>query len=453
MTGIHLVLPVAILFEPVAVFLGIQSMYFCHSFRKGMKQYHISKHPRFLAVGLNYEKADAGLRGLFSLTAENSDLLLTRAHEEGVDGLIVISTCNRTELYGFAEAPQHLIRLLCAFSEGTESQFESVGYVFQNQAAIEHLYRVGAGLDSQILGDFEIIGQLKRAFLFSKEREMTNPFLERLVNSVIQGSKRIKRETGISSGATSVAFTAVQYLLARVPEISNKRILLYGTGKIGRNTCENLVKHTGNPSITLINRTYERAEALGEKFNLLVKPESELYAELEQSDVVIVATGAPVPTVTSDMIPSGKSRWILDLTVPINVAPEVGQTPGTTLVHLDQLSKIADDSLIQRQQYIPHAEQILEAVRGEFNQWLESRRFAPVIQALKAKLQTFKAEELDYQSRKFQSLDPNFADAVSNGIIQKITKHVANHLKEANGGSTDSLEFIKQVFQLESENS
>lgn len=416
-----------------------------------MKKYHISKHPRFLAVGLNYEKADAGLRGLFSLTTTSAGLLLERAREEGVDGLLVISTCNRTELYGFAESPQHLIRLLATFSEGTEDQFEQVGYVYQNQRAIEHLFRVGSGLDSQILGDFEIIGQLKRAFLFSRELEMINPFLERLLNAVIQASKRIKRETGISSGATSVAFASVQYLLARVPEISNKRILLYGTGKIGRNTCENLVKHTGNPNITLINRTFERAEALGSKFDLLVKTEAELDSEIAASDVIVVATGAPVPTVLKSQIPEGKPRWILDLTVPVNVDPEVGNIPGVTLVHMDQLSRITDESLVQRQKHIPRANEILAEVHAEFNLWLESRRFAPVIQALKVKLQTFKEEELDYHSRKLQPLDAKLADAVSEGIIKKITKHVANHLKEANGGTEDSLEFLRQVFQLESD--
>ena len=416
-----------------------------------MKKYHISRHPRFLAVGLNYEKADAAMRGMFSLSNPTTADLLRRAREEGVDGLLVISTCNRTELYGFAEAPQHLIRLLSTFSAGSEEDFDRVGYVYQNQEAIRHLFKVGSGLDSQILGDFEIIGQLKKAFAFSKEHDMVNPFLERLVNAVIQGSKRIKRETGISSGATSVAFASVQYLFARVPDISNKRILLYGTGKIGRNTCENLVKHTGNPTITLINRTYERAEALGNKFNLMVKSEDHLQAEIAASDVIIVATGAPLPTVKADHIPTGQSKWILDLTIPVNVEPEVANIPGITLVHLDELSRITDESLVLRQQHVPRAEAILAEVQTEFYQWLETRRFAPVIQALKSKLQTIKAEELDYQGRKFQDGDSALADAVSDGIIHKITRHVANHLKSSEFDTEDSLDWIRKVFQLESE--
>ena len=416
-----------------------------------MKKYHISRHQRFLAIGLNYEKADAAVRGKFSLGPEASAALLERAFEEGIDGLLVISTCNRTELYGFAAAPQHLIRLLSTFSNGTEAEFDRVGYVYQNQEAIAHLFRVGAGLDSQILGDFEIIGQLKKSFLLSREKGLANPFLERLTNSVIQASKRIKSETGISTGATSVAFASVQYLLARVPDISHKKILLYGTGKIGRNTCQNLVKHTGHTGITLINRTYERAEAVGGKFNLQVSPVEQLEAEIAASDVLIVATGAPVPTVTPAMVPADKPRWILDLTIPVNVDPEVGKLSGVTLVHLDQLSRITDNTLQQRLRFIPEAEAIIAGVRDDFNQWLESRRFAPVIKALKEKLQAMKEEELDHQSRKLHSFDPKLAEAVSEGMIHKITRQFANHLKDADLDTDDSLEWIRKVFHLEIE--
>lgn len=416
-----------------------------------MKKYHISRHQRFLAIGLNYEKADAETRGKFSLVPEAAAALLEQARDEGIDGLLVISTCNRTELFGFAAAPQHLIRLLSTHTNGTPAEFDRVGYVFQNQEAIEHLFRVGAGLDSQILGDFEIIGQLKKAFVQAREHGLANAFLERLTNSVIQASKRIKSETGISTGATSVAFASVQYLLARVPDIAHKKIVLYGTGKIGRNTCENLVKHTGHNGITLINRTLERAEAVGGKFNLRVKPIEQLQAEIAASDVLIVATGAPVPTVTASHVPADKPRWILDLTIPVNVAPEVGDLPGVTLVHLDRLSRITDDTLAQRQRYIPQAEAIIDEVRGEFNLWLESRRFAPVIKALKEKLQAMKEEELDHHSKKHQADDAKLAEAVSEGIILKITRQFANHLKEADLDSDDSLEWIRKVFQLETD--
>ncbi|WP_088340088.1 glutamyl-tRNA reductase [Robiginitalea sediminis] len=418
-----------------------------------MKKYHISRHSRFITVGLNYEKADVETRGKFALLPEAGETLLDQALSEGIDGLLVTSTCNRTELHGFAETPQHLVRLLCAHSAGTEAEFHTVGYVYENQDAIAHLFRVGSGLDSQILGDFEIISQLKKAFVQSREKGLTNPFLERLTNAIIQASKRIKNETGLSSGATSVAFASVQYLLARVPEISQKRILLYGTGKIGRNTCQNLVKHTGHSGITLINRTLERAEALGSKLRLEVRPVEDLQAEVAAADVIVVATGAPTPTLKAADIAPDKPRWVLDLSIPANVEPAVGQLEGTTLVDLDQLSRITDQTLRQREAFIPQAEAIISEVREEFSQWLESRRFAPILRALKRKLQTMKEEELDFQSKKIEGFDMGQADAVTDRVINKITRQFANHLKDSDIDTEEYLDLISRVFQLETHQS
>lgn len=418
-----------------------------------MKKYHISRHHRFITVGLNYEKADAGTRGLFSLGPDAIRALLDQARQEGIDGLLVTSTCNRTELHGFAQAPQHLIRLLCAHSNGTEAAFEQVGYVHQNEDAIAHLFRVGTGLDSQILGDFEIISQLKKSFSLSREMGLANHFLERLTNSIIQASKRVKNETRISSGATSVAFAAVQYLMARVPDISSKHILLFGTGKIGRNTCENLVKHTGHSRITLINRSMEKAEEVGLRFELRVRPLDRLEEAVSEADVVIVATGAAEPTVLPRHMGPGKERWVLDLSIPMNVAPEVDALPGTTVVHLDQLSRITDQTLSERRKDIPKAEAIIEEVLADFNEWLESRRFAPVISALNQKLRIMRDEEIDYQSRKFEDFRHDQAEAVSNRIINKITRQFANHLKDGEMDTEESLEWIRKVFRLESSES
>ena len=144
--------------------------------------------------------------------------------------------------------------------------FSNHGYIKTKEQAIDHVFQVGTGLDSQILGDFEIIAQIKKSFKQAKKSKLTSAFLERLCNSVIQASKRIKNETEISTGATSVSFASVKYLMREISEVQSKKIVLFGTGKIGRNTCENLVKHTKNQQITLINRTRDRAEEVAGKF-------------------------------------------------------------------------------------------------------------------------------------------------------------------------------------------
>ncbi|MDG3583246.1 glutamyl-tRNA reductase [Galbibacter pacificus] len=414
-----------------------------------MEAYNISKHSSFYAIGISYKKADAALRGKFSLDETAKNALLDQAKSAGIDGILVTSTCNRTEIFGFAQHPFQLIQLLCGNSNGTVEEFQSIGYVYKNNHAISHLFRVGTGLDSQILGDFEIISQIKQSFIASKEKGVTNHFMERLCNSVIQASKRIKNETEISSGATSVAFASVQYILAKVPDISNKNILLFGTGKIGRNTCENLVKHTKNDHIVLINRTKDKAEKVAGKFNLIVKEYSNLPEEIKKSDVLIVATGAQKPTISKELIYTSKDLLILDLSIPQNVDLNVEEHKNVTLVHLDQLSRITDDTLKRREKFIPQAEAIIQEVETDFKHWLETRKFAPTIKALKKKLKTLKDAEIDFQRKKISDFNDEQAEIISNRIIQKITTHFANHLKESSNTSDDSIELIKKVFQLE----
>lgn len=414
-----------------------------------MEDYHISKYSSFYVVGLSYKKADAGIRGRFSLDMEAREALVQAAKNDGMDGILVTSTCNRTEIYGFAENSSQLAKLLCEHSNGTAEEFESVSYRYANQEAIAHIFKVGTGLDSQILGDFEIIGQLKSGFAISKKLGMTNAFFERMINHVIQASKRIKNETEISSGATSVAFASVQYILDHIKNISEKNILLFGTGKIGRNTCENLIKHTQNHHITLINRTKDKAEKIAGKFNVTVKDHADLQAEIRGADVLIVATGAQNPTISKELIYSEKELLILDLSIPKNVAHDVPELENVTVVHLDDLSKMTDATFEKRKAFVPRAHEIIAEVEGDFNAWLQTRRFAPTINALKIKLKTMKKEEIDFQRKKIANFNEEQAEIVSDRIIQKIMNRFAGHLRGANGTTDESVELIQKVFQLE----
>ncbi|MDN6279569.1 MAG: glutamyl-tRNA reductase [Psychroflexus sp.] len=416
-----------------------------------MYKYNVSKYQTFFVVGLSYQKADAVTRGKFSLGIEQRRSILEKAESIGLDAITVTSTCNRTEIYAFADDSATLINLLCEFSIGDQDLFRKVGYVRENEAAISHMFRVGCGLDSQILGDFEIISQIKSAFSVSKKRNLINPFLERLVNSVIRASRRIKNETEMSSGVTSVSFASVQYILDHIENVSEKNILLFGTGKIGRNTCENLVKHTSNKHITLINRTKDKAEEIAGKFNLTVKDYSELQAEIRQTDIMIVATGAQQPTITEEIIFPKKPLLILDLSIPKNVSEGVVKLDDVTLLHLDYLSQMTDQTLSKRKKYIPDAELIIEEEEAEFYEWLDTRKFAPTIKALKDKFKDFQAEELDYQSKKVKNFDKEQAEFFSDRLIHKITRSFASHLRAANGSTEESVALLQKVFELEAQ--
>jgi glutamyl-tRNA reductase len=413
-----------------------------------MENLNLSKHQTFYSIGLSYKKADAEVRGKFSLSDTNKNMLLQQAKQDGIDSLIVTSTCNRTEIYGFAEHPFQLIKLLCENSLGTVEEFQKVAYVYKNKEAIAHLFKVGTGLDSQILGDFEIISQIKTSLIQAKTHGLVNAFMDRLVNAVIQASKKIKTDTEISSGATSVSFASVQYIMKNVENVGEKNILLFGTGKIGRNTCENLVKHSKNEHITLINRTKDKAEKLAGKLNLIVKDYADLHLELQKADVLVVATGAQNPTIDKAILNLKKPLLILDLSIPKNVNQNVQQLENVTLVHLDDLSQITDETLENRKKHIPAAEAIIDEIKNEFITWTKGRKFAPTIHALKAKLNTIKDTELNFQRKKLSNFDEEQAEIISNRIIQKITNHFANHLKDEDTMVDESIDYINKIFQL-----
>lgn len=392
----------------------------------------------YCVVGLSYKNADLSVRGRFSLNKSKTDLLLSRAKADGVEELMVISTCNRTELMGRVENPEILINYLCTFSGGDPKLFSDKGYVLTNKAALHHVFRVGCGLESQIVGDFEIIGQLKKSFQNSKKHQMVNGFSERLVNAVIQSSKRIKTETKLSSGATSVSFASVHYILNKVKEVSNKNILLFGTGKIGRNTCENLIKHTQNDHIVLVNRSEESAQKVAGKFNLVVKKIKELKSEIAHADIMIVATGALDVTVDNTLVPKNKPLLILDLSVPSNVDPKLKDLDNITLVNLDELSQLTNNTLEQRKQFIPQANNILRQVEADFLQWVDHRKFAPMLKALKKKLLNGQQKELGNPQEFSQ-------------VVYRLTGKVASYLKENPTKVDQTMALLQDVYQLDSE--
>jgi glutamyl-tRNA reductase len=407
------------------------------------------KAPRFFIVGISYKNADAEIRGNYSLDPKSKLSLLTKAKESGLESIMAISTCNRTEVIGFVNDPEIMINLLCDTTNSSKEEFKKFSYTLSEYDAINHLFKVGSGLESQILGDFEIIGQLKHSAANSKKAGLLNTYLDRLISLVIRASKRIKTETNLSTGATSVSFASVQYICNHVEDVNNKNILLFGTGKIGRNTCENLTKQTKNSKITLINRTKYKAEKIAGKFNLKVEDISDLSHEISKADVLVVATGALETTIDKSLIKTKAPLLILDLSIPKNVSNDVTELVNVNLIHLDDLSKITDKTFESREKEIPKAIKIINSVIKEFEEWVENRKFAPTIRALKSKLTSFKNLELENLKKKQNDFNFEHAELISDNIIQKITNHFANHLINENIAANKSEELIKKVFNLE----
>ncbi len=203
---------------------------------------------------------------------------------------------------------------------------------------------VGAGLDSQILGDYEIIGQIKRAAKLAREQNFVHSFLERLVNAVIQCSKTIKNQTAISGGTVSVSFAAIQCIRKYKPGFSGKNILLLGTGKIGRNTCKNLVDYLDTKNITLINRSPEKASRLANEMGLMHAPIENLQHQIHCADIILVATNAHEPTVCCSHLHDAGEKLVIDLSIPYNVEPAAGALKNISLVNVDELSRLKDET-------------------------------------------------------------------------------------------------------------
>ena len=351
-----------------------------------MDSHYFKDISNFFVAGINYKKSDASSRGQYAIGNEQYSNILQKAFLQGLNEIFILSTCNRTEIYGFAHNSKQLTELLCSETTGDHDSFLKASYIKRGIEAIEHVYNVGAGLDSQILGDYEIVGQLKTAVRFSKEQGFIGAFTERLINSVLQSSKLIKNNTYLSGGTVSVAFAAVQYIRTAVANPSSKNILLLGVGKIGRNTCKNLVDYLGTSRVTLINRTPGKAEDLAGELGLRHASLHDLDEEIKRADIIVVATNSSEPIILKKHLEGQDHKLIIDLSVPYNVETGAQSLPNVHLVNVDELSKLKDETLKMRLSEVPKAKLLIEELMQEFEEWVEMRKHVPMLRDLKLKL-------------------------------------------------------------------
>lgn len=396
-------------------------------------------------AGINYEKADTAIRSLYAIDDAAHLKVIEKAKALNIPELFLLSTCNRTEIYGFAPDADQLIRLICSETRGNEEEFRSLGYIKQGKDAVRHLYGVAAGLDSQILGDYEVISQVRQAARFAKEHQSLGTFTERLINSVLQVSKQIKTETRLSSGTVSVAFAVVQFL-KHFPEIEKKNILLLGAGKIGRNTCKNMINYLSTGNITLINRTTETARSFAQMYGLSFAPYEQLANHLKKADIILVATNANTPTIHKKDI-SANTKLILDLSIPRNVSEEVKTIPGLQLINVDDLSQVQDHTLEARKKEIPKAMAIIEEQMQDFIYWYQMRKHAIVLKAMKKKIAKIHLQEIKNQ-RKNSSYDQEDLEEISSRIIQKTVNVFAGKLRKANGQADNYLQVLSEIFEI-----
>jgi len=379
---------------------------------------------KFCVAGINYKKADAELRSLFAVNHAQYISILNNAASFGLKEVFVLSTCNRTEIYGLTENADDLINLLCLETLGDVQAFIQSAYVKKGADAIEHIFNVAAGLDSQILGDYEIVGQLKTAAKFSRRHGFLGAHFERLVNTVLQSSKLIKSNTELSGGTVSVSFAATQYIKEHVKNFRHKKILLLGTGKIGSSACKNLVDYLGTKNITLINRSPEKAFELAGELGLKTASIDTLEYEIAEADIILVATNAEKPVILASHIKPGQHKLIIDLSIPFNVEETVRHLPDVHLVNVDELSKLKDDTLKKREAEVPKSKAIIAESMEEFIEWYYMRRHVPMLKDLKTKLRSLHSYSI------LNNADPAFCEEMLDVKIQRVVNETATKIKK-----------------------
>ena len=394
----------------------------------------------FHIVGINYKKTDAAIRGQFAISNEQYEKLLSLAPAYHLSELFILSTCNRTEIYGFADNARQLADLLCTATMGNREDFLDMAYIKRGAEAIEHLFLVSAGIDSQILGDYEIVGQIKQAVKFAREHNFVGPFLERLVNSVLQSSKAVKNQTELSGGTVSVSFAAIQYIRERYTDLSDKKMLLIGVGKIGRNTCRNMVDYLDNRNITLMNRTEKRAAELAAETGVGHASLHHLAEYAGNADIILVATNAEHPTLLRRHLEGTGPKLVIDLSIPCNVEKSVTGLPEVTLINVDELSRIKDETLQKREAEVPKAKTIIAEHIAELMDWHAMRKHVPVLKAVKTKLKELHTSELFI--RLNGETIPSIDDADEQ--IQRVINGMATRMRQHNRGGCHYIQAINE---------
>jgi glutamyl-tRNA reductase len=326
-----------------------------------------------VVAGVNFRKTTLEIRNKFALTTEHIKKIYTDSNTSYLADFFILSTCNRTEIYGIGQQPAQLLGLLNIYNGVSADEVEAYSFVKTGDEAIKHLFRVAAGLDSQILGDYEIIGQLKNAFSLSKSYNRSSGLMEKLVNSSLQASRQIKSKTALSDGTTSVSYAVIQLLKQTVSHQIPLNICLLGLGKIGTLTLKNLRHYLPQHKITLVNRNESKAESAAGEYQVSYAPYINQQEVLNNADILIVATGADHAIITKEDVAPTPLKLIFDLSVPSNVSKGVQELSNVQLYNIDQLSQIVNTAVEARKSEIPVAESIIEEHFLEFKEW-EGRR-------------------------------------------------------------------------------
>jgi glutamyl-tRNA reductase len=382
-------------------------------------------------IGLNHKTADIEVR---ERLAFNGPKL-----EEGLKGLsslpgikeaFIISTCNRVEIYLHSKntVSTQVIRFLSEFHSIPEELLKKSLYILNGLEAARHLFRVASSLDSMVIGEPQILGQVKEAFEFALGQKTTGPIINTLVKKAISAAKRVRTETRIAENAVSISYAAVELAKKIFEDLSTKTFMLLGAGEMAELAARHLISN-GVRSVTVANRTYERGCELAREFNGRAIRFEDFPKELVHTDIVICSTGAPNYVVTkADMQEILKERkqkpvFLIDISVPRNIDPAINELDNVYLYDIDDLQGVVDSNILERKKEAEKAERIIDEEVEKFQKWLSSLDSVPTIIALRKKAEDIKEAELRDFFNKFPDIDEKKKKAViqlASTIVNKL---------------------------------
>lgn len=339
----------------------------------------------FSVAGINYRKSDVQTRGKFSISSDQADKLLAEAAVK-YHGCFILSTCNRTEIYGIANHPDELIDLLCKHTSEASEHFIENGYIKKGSEAVEHLFKVTAGLDSQIIGDYEILSQVKKSAKQAKDAGSLNNFTEKVINFALQASKEIKSTTNLSSGTVSVSYATIEIIKDRVSNLCDKKVLVVGTGKFGHLVGKNLKTYLPECALYFCNRTDEKASSLAEACMASFISYNQLPTFADDADIIVVSSAAETYTIIPSYFKTTKKRLVLDLSIPQNVDPCIKNIEGMELMNVDEISILLNKTMSLRSAELPKALVIVEDTLQQMLEWCRQHANNKLLRTVKSQL-------------------------------------------------------------------
>ena len=406
-----------------------------------------------LAISINHHSAPVELREALHLSQDEIKSLLQDLKTNLLSEGFIVSTCNRTEIYGIPVHNQinhsHLQEFLIGrkpVQNITEANFQT----FLSDTAVNHIFRVAAGIESLLIGDNQIFGQVKESFQVADEQQFAGFILKRLFDSAIRVGKRAKTETLISEGAITVSYAAVQLIEKIFSNLSKKSALVIGLGETGEIAAKHL-HDKGIGKLTLTNRTYEKAEKLAESVHAKILPFANFKESLTDFDIIISATSSPDIILTKEdvqlmMKKRGNNASILmDIAIPRDISPEARKLDNVFYHDIDSLNIIVEQNMKKRRDEIPKVEAIITEESTAFFNWISSLEVAPTIKSLRDFFEEIRAEEVQNQINRFNEADREKVDIITKRIINKVLHHPTMELRKAAENNSGSPEVLTKI--------